>query len=382
MRLRTAVVGGAAAVMAISLLATPVAAGPSPPLVPAPVYVQVIGDDDLDQDPKLLDVGVFRYPLDDMTEKFIDALGVISVAPAGGRPQRVGRFAYEQGGGTSEHSVDPCSIGGKDLPDKRFTVTVEFPDVSPPYRYSRDLRLGPDETKPKMKRIQSSPPPGSKVEPGDKIRFEVVGKEDLPGATWQTGVQTLQVTGPRGVIKDKNAGRTPKACGNKSDSLTINDKYKVKGGDPAVIEICGIAQDYAANEDSTCARYYKGEVWEGSYRARAEVVGTGNPCSFTLEGPVQVVVAPDGSLTGSISASFTEVMEDPASPCVAVAPGTGPYPFPISGNRDRNHFNVTVSGPYGSFALELDVAGKKAEGSEQVFYFAITMNLTCKTCDE
>jgi len=373
MRVRTAILAAGAAVMAIAAFATPVAAGPSPPSEAVdPVYVGVFqaDPDDVDRTPNRLDFVVASYGVGEgVDERLRSSLAVISVTPAGGGPHRVGRVQLDPAGG-SEYSVDPCRIGGKDLPDERFTVAVEDQDVNPPYRSSRELRLGPDMTKPKVKKIQSSPPPESKVEKGDTIRFEVVAKEDDPGSTWQTGVQMLQVLGPRGLIKDDNAGRSPKACKEKS-SLTIEDKYKVRGSDPAVIEICGIADDYVPNQGSNCAQYYKGEVWEGTFRQKN--LG----CTGVDKWKLQVVVADDDSATGNGTLTSPGIL----CPNSALAPAG--LTLQTSGNRDRTGFHLTFV-PCACPPLDLSVTGNKAEGSAQdppPSGATYRVNLTCKTCE-
>ncbi|MGQ0805009.1 MAG: hypothetical protein ACT4PI_14255 [Actinomycetota bacterium] len=343
--------------MAMVAIVTPAAATPPPG----------VGIDGVDIPPALL-VRVYA----DGGAPLQDDFALVTITAPGAREHQLGTVSIRADAGRDEIlqdlEVEPCSIDGKDLPDATFTVRV----VGDVYNGSQELRLGPDETKPTVKKIQSPPPAGSKVEKGDKIRFEVVGKEDLPGATWQTGVQALQVTGPQGVIKDKNAGRLPKACEDKSESLTITGKYKVRGGDPAVIEICGIADDYAANQGSSCAKYYKGEVWEGTFRQ-------GIPgCTGVDEWTLEVVVEKDGSVTGNGTLTSPGVL---CPDSVVASPG---LTLQINGNRDRNGFHLKVV-PCDCLPLDLRVAGKTAEGSAQDAppvgsnYGA---TLTCKSCEK
>lgn len=357
MRVRTAIFAAGAAVMAMAAVVTSAAATPPPG----------VGIDGVDIPPALL-VRVYA----DGGAPLQDDFALVTITAPGGREHQLGTVSIRADAGRDEIlqdlEVEPCSIGGKDLPDATFTVRV----VGDVYNASQELRLGPDETKPTVKKIQSSPPPGSKVEKGDKIRFEVVGKEETPGATWQTGVQTLQVTGPRGVIKDKNAGRLPKACEDKSESLTITGKYKVRGSDPAVIEICGIADDYATNEGSNCAQYYKGEVWEGTFRQ--ENLG----CTGVDEWTLEVVVADDNSVTGNGTLTSPGIL----CPNSALAPAG--LTLRISGNRDGSGFHLTVV-PCACPPLDLSVAGNKAEGSAQdppPAGATYRVNLACKTCEE
>jgi len=102
--------------------------------------------------------------------------------------------------------VDPCDYRS-DLPGTPFTVTVQDSTVVA----TQVLILGADTTKPKFLDPTSSPPPDSQVEAGDRIRFEVTATDkNARNTSWQTGVRTLQVTGPQGLIDDAAAGRLPK----------------------------------------------------------------------------------------------------------------------------------------------------------------------------
>jgi hypothetical protein len=336
--------------------------------------VAVIGPHDLnvaedfDNDPKTVEVGAATL-----------GCGPMEVTARVDGVTARHRFEADANGDIpfKKFSFDPCGGGkGSDLPGTGVEVTGRVGSVT----VGGTLRLGPDTTKPRVKKIQSSPPPGSTVEKGDKISFEVVGKEDLPGATWQTGVQTLQVTGPQGLIKDKNAGRTPKACGNKSESLTINNKYKVRGGDPAVIEICGIAEDYATNEESTCAQYYKGEVWDGTYERR--IGGGASGCTFSVSGTLQVVVASDGGVSGG--GSFTA--PPPVCPQGAGMGGSGS--LTATGTRENGTFHLTLTSDADPSAgeYELAVRGTRAEGEVESTLpdgstDRQTITLKCQTCE-
>lgn len=198
--------------------------------------------------------------------------------------------------------LDPCRLGGSDLPGAQYTVTVEVEADS--YSLDQLITLEPDTAGPRFLEppIASSPKPGSKVEAGDEISFEVTAVEKNPPRVWQTGVHTLEVTGPRGRVgRAQQAGPNAKACEGKSKSLTIQDSYRVRDSDPAVIELCAVAEDYVPNENKKCAKYYKGEVWEGTANSTlTHPLGFG-PCgsSVSVQGKAQFVVKANGEVTAT-----------------------------------------------------------------------------------
>jgi hypothetical protein len=200
--------------------------------------------------------------------------------------------------------LDPCRLGASDLPGTQFTVTVEVP--SGPYSLDQLVTLDPDTTKPRFldPPFDASPKPGSKVEVGDEIDFEVTATDKTPAPSWQTGVHSLQVTGPQGLLGSKDGGRRPNACGDKSKSLTVQGSHRVRRSDPPVIELCAITEDYVPNTNTKCARWYKGEVWEGTISGPG-TVGIGYSCAARVDGTFTIAVDKNGKVTGESEVTYT-----------------------------------------------------------------------------
>ncbi len=206
--------------------------------------------------------------------------------------------------------LNPCRLGGSDLPGARYTVTVQAGG----YSLDQLITLEPDTAPPRFLAppFDASPRPGAKVEAGDEIRFEVTAVEKNPPRVWQTGVHTLEVTGPSGRIgRPEQAGPDAKACDAKSKSLTIQGTYRVRRSDPAVIELCAVAQDYAPNETKKCAKWYKGEVWEGTMNHTVTTPFGGGLCPnpVMLQGEVSLNVKPNGEVTGTYDVTGCGVSE-------------------------------------------------------------------------
>lgn len=211
--------------------------------------------------------------------------------------------------------LNPCQLGGSDLPGAQYTVTVEV--EADGYSLDQLITLESDTALPRFHdpTFASSPEPGDKVEAGDEIGFEVTAVEQNPPKVWQTGVKSLEVTGPRGRVgRPEQGGPNAKACEGKSKSLMIQDSYKVRRSDPAVIELCAVAQDYVPNEKKECAKYYKGEVWEGTMNNTVTGVGASagqNPCGDpqSIEGTAVFVVEANGKVTGTYDVTGCNVSQ-------------------------------------------------------------------------
>jgi hypothetical protein len=169
---------------------------------------------------------------------------------------------------------------------------------------STDLTtLGPDTTKPGIT-INSDPPAGSRVEPGDEILIDSTAQENRNGPSWQEGLQTFQLTAnPGGQVGEPQEANSalPQPCGRKQWSLATQGTYEVPEDAPPIVEICGIAEDFAGNIQTTCNKYYTGEVWEGTTNSTVTTLYGGGPCGnpVHVKGKVQLVVAEDGSVAGT-----------------------------------------------------------------------------------
>jgi len=273
--------------------------------------------------------------------------------------------------------VEPCALGGSDLPGAQYVARIEaatgeslenpfplFPDTAPP-RF-----LEPT--------FDASPPPGDQVEAGDEISFEVTAVEKNPPKVWQTGVHRLEVTGPHGPIgRPQQAGPNAKACEAKSKSLTVQSSYRVRRSDPAVIELCAVAKDYAPNENKKCAKWYKGEVWEGTFSGVIPI-GSIDICGSTFEGTITLVVSKDDHVSGTAQWMYTS-NTGPDEQCNM--PITETFMFPVLGSATRDAFKI--SPPFASLAeVRIPKSGTRAQresfpGSQGEVY---SVELRCVSC--
>ena len=200
--------------------------------------------------------------------------------------------------------------------------------------------------------------------------------------TWQTGVQTLEVTGPRGLIDDASGGGRPKPCDRKSESLTVRDSYRVRDSDAAVIELCAVATDYVpgvSHQSTKCFNYYKGEVWEGTFNGTGVNQGIpGCPDPSSHSGNFTIAVADDdtATLTGHI-----------VNTSVCVGGFTTEADFTAEGQKTRTGFSFPPSAAF-PFPVDLRIRSDQASGTSTANpggdgIYIVTLNLAakCRTCD-
>ena len=272
--------------------------------------------------------------------------------------------------------VEPCDLGGSDLPGAQYVVRIE---AATGESLENPFALFPDEAKPRFldPPFESSPRPGAKVEPGDEIGFEVTATDKTPARTWQTGVHTLTVSGPRGELESESGGRRPKPCARKSQSLTASGSYRVRDSDPAVIELCAVADDYVPNENKKCAQWYKGEVWEGTLEGTATGAckNLGIDVGFTTyAGSLQVVVDENGKVRGTFEIVTTNVCEGNTDTL-----SSGKQQLVAEKNERRFKIPALNSGS----PLVLAITGTHASGTwtdPGGLSGSVTFQLDCKSC--
>jgi hypothetical protein len=305
------------------------------------------------------------------------------------------RIAFSGGGGSAREfstqvqddtcfswsppRLDPCRLGGSDLPGARYTVKVNV--EADGYSLDQLITLEPDTAGPRFLAppFDASPKPGDKVEAGDEIGFEVTAVEQSPPKVWQTGVHTLEVTGPRGSIgRPQQAGANAKACEAKSKSLTVQGSYRVRRSDPAVVELCAVARDYVPNENKKCAQWYKGEVWEGTMNNTVTLVGASsghNPCGDPqhLQGKAVFVVEANGKVTGTYDVTGCNVSQ-PHAEWTGTATDEG-FSFPQLIVQTNGELIPKVS-PKRAHATLTNLQGSQAGGAQWVTEW----DMRCVSC--
>jgi hypothetical protein len=274
----------------------------------------------------------------------------------------------------------PCAHpGGSDLPGTKATFESAL-YVGDTFEASETqfTTLGPDTTKPGIT-INSEPPAGSQVEPGDEILLDATAQENRNGPSWQTGLHTFQLTATPGgqVGEPQQAGSPlPQACDRKQWSLSTQGTYEVPADAPPVIEICGIAEDFAGNVQTKCNEYYAGEVWEGEVTGEA-VQAQCSPPSVPLSGGIRLVVAPDGTVTGTV----TEARDGFTCAGTPVPAFEGNYT--ITGTKTATAFELTATGT-GSRTVTMPIEGDRATvtiDEENGGYGAtVIYTVRCVTC--
>ena len=104
-----------------------------------------------------------------------------------------------------------------------------------------------DKDKPKLK-VTSTPPKGTKVKAGDKIKVTITASERYEDGhkSWPTGVQLIQLTADDGLVKSEPYGRVPPPC----DRRTFEATYTVPKHPPPIVRLLGIAADGVGHQDS------------------------------------------------------------------------------------------------------------------------------------
>lgn len=150
----------------------------------------------------------------------------------------------------------PCvHPGGSDLPGTKATFdTTAYAGNTVAASNTDFTTLGPDETPPVLE-VTSNPPPRSRVEPGQTITVQIVGRETREG-TWQTGVKQIKLTDfdTGAVVADQIFGEQALPCAQKAWSKGLDVPYTVPQDAPPVIRLAAEAFDFAEKRGSPARR--------------------------------------------------------------------------------------------------------------------------------
>jgi hypothetical protein len=113
--------------------------------------------------------------------------------------------------------------------------------------YGGPFKPDPDTDAPKLK-VTSTPPKGTKIKAGDKIKVTITASELYEDGhkSWPTGVQLIQLTADDGLVNSQDYGRVPPPC----DRRTWEATYTVPKHPPPIVRLLGIAADGVGHQDS------------------------------------------------------------------------------------------------------------------------------------
>jgi hypothetical protein len=195
---------------------------------------------------------------------------------------------------------------------------------------------------PRLK-VTSSPPKGTKVKAGDKIRVTIIASERHADGhkSWPTGVQSIQLTANDGLVDSKDYGKPPQPCVRQ----TLETVYTVPNNPPPVVHLRAIAEDGVGNKNEETADFPTGEKWEGTWHVTgihdSQRYGSGGNVRHqeTFDATFVFYVSGDGAISGDGRAS----VDDPpgvADECTtAFSPAHFEVPVRITGQR-----STTVDG--------------------------------------
>ncbi len=306
----------------------------------------------------------------------------------------VGRYETPKSSaiGSGGFKINPCNLpGGSDLPGTELSVTAQMVKGGTEKDVAK-ITLGDDSLAPRVEVVaelngveltQKEFQSGMRVEPGDKIKLTVTAEETPSGGPWQTGIEYIQVFANGKHLNEEGQGDYTalrhKTCKEKSMKQAEKFTYRVpKKNPPAEITLCAMAEDFVgnvSNDEDDCGTFYTGEVWEGIFRAQ----GGDARCFQAFEGPVQLVVARDGVVTGTGRIQLKEQRMDPIH-CLLI---TTPFDVEASGTKDEGGFHLTLIESRGGSVLVIDVPvqGQRGENTIQTALgSSVTIKLECKTC--
>lgn len=307
--------------------------------------------------------------------------GRVEVKATMGGSTRTVSFPTDEAGLVQEIlDFDPCvHPGGSDLPGTKATFDTTLYEGNTVAASNTDFTtLGPDTTKPGIT-INSEPRAGSRVEPGDEILLDATAQENRNGPSWQTGVQTFQLTAtPGGQVGEPQQApsRRPQSCDRKQWSLATQGTYEVPADAPPIIEICGIAEDFAGNIQTTCNKYYAGETWKGTANITSSAVyPDGSTCRDGWKLEFTFGVSPEGTIEGQGTAELTS---GPTCPFPIIVPSFEQLEYQVLGEETAGGFSLRFAQAHfelapgatnaGFFSMfQFDNTGQSPSGGPPVF---------------
>jgi hypothetical protein len=252
-----------------------------------------------------------------------------------------------------DDGVDPCSLpGGSDLPGTSITVSA-VPLGHESSRQTATHVLGDDTSRPTVK-VDPPADPGKKVHQGDQIVLEVTAEELESEGSWQTGIYTVDLTGPEGYVQGwTDPYGAPQACTSKIWTHQDIFTYTVSANPPATIELCVVVQDYADNLNrEDCRTYYTGDQLIGTLTSTVttSLLGGQNIGTDVAQGKAELslTLQVDGKLTGTVAYTLTQHGEGTHS-CGAYSEASLPLQvtLPVDGDwtKDTIDFRFTTDAP-------------------------------------
>lgn len=209
---------------------------------------------------------------------------------------------------------------------------------------------GKDTDPPKLK-VTSTPPKGTRVKAGDKIRVTIIASERYADGhkSSPSGVQSIQLTANDGLVDSKDYGKPPQPCARQ----TLETNYTVPDNPPPVVHLRAIAEDGVGNQGEEDADFPTGDKWEATWHVTgihdSQRYGSGGKVRHqeTLEATFAFYVSGDGTISGEGRASVDNPAGVADDCTTVISPAHFDVPVQITGKR-----STTVDGQP-LFTLEL-----------------------------
>jgi len=213
-----------------------------------------------------------------------------------------------------------------------FVETAIFGDAQGPdavYDFPRD-------TAPPALRADSTPPKGSRVDPGQAIAVTITARDDE--GPWETGVKTIQL------VAESEGGRfiaseNYQPC-SEPRQKRVQASYTVPDNPPPVVRLAAIAEDHSGRMVVERAEFPTGD-WYGTITSTAK----GNIYNDTAEIDFSFSVAADGTIAANGHARVTSHPQ-PGPDCThtrTITPGEFDVEIEVARDFLGNEFKITPS---------------------------------------
>ena len=234
----------------------------------------------------------------------VDATGctgdsiVVAASGGTGASRQIDHF---DGDSIRFESVDPCKIGGSDLPGAKLTYVASVahgPDAGK--SSTATITLGPDVDPPGIV-PDSVPMPGAQVFAGDHIVVTLlVSDEPRIGGS---GVAEIKATSPQVTLDggEQSYGAQPAPCDNAR--RVLQPSFTVPNDPPDVIVVTISTKDFAGNARTIELDYPTKAEWIGIATLKSTSTVPGNSCTMQWLVSLKVFVGGKGAVQGIASAS-------------------------------------------------------------------------------